>query len=216
MDASAWNEGELNKQVTEAYKCPFDFEQGPLLRVNLFTCSEQDYILLLVIHHIVCDGWSLWLLMDELRVLYQAEMVNRKVFLPYLNRQYTDYLQWQTEKLVSEEERLWGYWREQLAGELPVINLPTFRLRPPVLTYRGASYAFKLTKELTQRLKELARTEEATLYMILLAAFYVLLHRYSGQKDILVGSPTAGRDKTEFAGVVGYFVNPVVLRADIS
>jgi len=113
-------------------------------------------------------------------------------------------------------EQLWNYWQQQLAGELPILDLPTDRLRPPVRTDHGASHSFKLIEELTQQLKGLAKTEGATLYALLLAAFQVLLHRYTGQEDILVGSPTASRSQSEFAGIVGYFVNPVVLRSDLS
>ncbi|MBV9385234.1 MAG: amino acid adenylation domain-containing protein, partial [Chroococcidiopsidaceae cyanobacterium CP_BM_ER_R8_30] len=124
---------------------------------------------------------------------------------------------WQTEMLASEEgERLWTYWQKQLAGELPVLNLPTDRPRPPVQTYRSASHAFKLSEELTRQLQALAKTEEATLYMTLLAAFQVLLYRYTGQEDILVGSPTTGRDQVETEGMTGFFVNNLLLRTDLS
>jgi len=122
---------------------------------------------------------------------------------------------WQTQILGgSQGEGLWKYWQQQLAGELPLLNLLIDRPRPSVQTYQGASHTFKLSKELVQKLKELAKVERVTLYMILIAAFGVLLHRYMGQSDILVGSPTTGRSKTEFANIVGYFVNPVVLRAN--
>ncbi len=216
-DASTWTWDELTRRVVAAFKRPFDLERGPVLRVNLFTRSVQDHILSLAIHHIAGDGWSGWMLMDELRVLYPVEKNGTRASLPPLTLSYEDYVRWQDKMLASSEgERLWDYWRQQLAGELPVLNLPTDRPRPPVQTYQGASHVFKLTGELTQRLKGLAQVEGATLYMILLAAFQALLHRYTGQEDILVGSPTAGRSQPEFAGILGYFVNPVVLRADLS
>ncbi|MBW4457032.1 MAG: SDR family NAD(P)-dependent oxidoreductase [Nostoc indistinguendum CM1-VF10] len=216
-DASTWTWDELTRRVREAYQRPFDLERGSVLRVNLFTRSVNDYILLLTIHHIAVDAWSFLILLNELRLLYPAERASTAVSLPPIKWQYTDYVQWQAETLASPVgERLWAYWQKQLAGKLPVLNMPTDRPRPPVQTYQGTSYAFKLTEELTQRLKELVWAEGTTLYMTLLAAFQVLLHRYTGQEDILVGSPTAGRSQAEFAGIVGYLVNPLVLRADLS
>jgi amino acid adenylation domain-containing protein/non-ribosomal peptide synthase protein (TIGR01720 family) len=217
IDASNWTWEELKKQVVEVYRHPFDLEQGPVLRVSLFTRSAQDHVLLLVVHHIVFDGWSLWVLLDELRMLYPTEKLGVKASLPPLKLSYADYVQKQSELVSSSvREELWNYWRQELSGELPALNLPTDHPRPPVQTYNGDSCPFKLTKELTQQLKELAQTEGVTLYMTLLAVFQILLHRYTGQETILVGSPTSGRSQTEFAEIVGYFVNMVVLRADLS
>ncbi|MCC5624541.1 condensation domain-containing protein, partial [Nostoc sp. CHAB 5715] len=217
IDATSQTEDELNSRVKEAYERPFDLKRGPVLRVSLFIRSEFDRILLLTIHHIVSDGWSLWMLLKELRVLYPAQKTDQKVSLEPLTLSYADYLNWQTKMLASPQgEQLWNYWQHQLAGELPVLNLPTDRPRPPVQTYHGASHFFKLSEELTQELKKLAQASGATLYMILLAAFQVLLYRYTGQEDILVGSPTAGRSQSEFTGIVGYFVNPVVLRGTLA
>lgn len=216
VDASGWNEGELKRRVVEKSKHPFDLEKGPLLRVDVFHISEQEYILLLGLHHIVCDGWSLWMLLDELQGLYKAESTGFSAPLVPLNSSYKNYVNWQAKTLTgSEGEALWRYWQGKLAGELPTINLPSDRPRPSVQTYRGASYRFKLTEELTSLLKELARENGVTLYTLLYAAFQVLLYRYTGQEDILVGSPTAGRNQTDFAEVVGYFSNPVVLRSQI-
>ncbi|MFH0341941.1 MAG: amino acid adenylation domain-containing protein, partial [Chromatiales bacterium] len=216
-DASTCTQTALNNRLVEEARRPFDLERGPLLRVNLFTQSATEHILLLTMHHIAVDFWSLTVLLDELRVLYPAQRAGTQAPLLPLDWQYTDYVRWQTEMLASGEgERLWTYWQKQLAGELPVLNLPTDRPRPPIQTYRGASHAFKLSEELTQKIKALAKTEEATLYITLLAAFQVLLYRYTGQKDILVGSPAPGRSRREFSGIVGDFINPVVLRADLS
>ncbi|MFP4411180.1 non-ribosomal peptide synthetase [Coleofasciculus sp.] len=217
IDASTWTEDELNQNVVEAYQRPFDLERGPVLRVNLFTRSQQDHVLLLTIHHIASDGWSLWMLLQELRLLYPAQKAGTQAALPPLAHKYTDYIHWQTKKLAGAQGgQLWDYWQHQLAGELPVLNLPTDRPRPPVQTDHGASHPFKLNEKLTQGLQELAQTEGATLYMTLLAAFQVLLHRYTNQEDILVGSPTTGRSQSEFAGIVGCFVNSVVLRGNLS
>ena len=217
FDASAWSPDELKQQVITAYQRPFDLEQGPILRVSLFNCSECDRVLLLSIHHIACDGWSIWLLLDELRVIYQGQIHQFESLLPTLEFSYLDYVRWQSEILASSEgEKLWHYWQQQLAGELPMLNLPTDRPRPPIQTYRGDSHTFKLSKELTQKLKELGQNEGATLYMTLLAAFQVLLHRYTSQDDILVGSPLKCRIQSEWSRVFGYLVNPVVLRANLA
>lgn len=216
-DASAWSQDELNNRLLEEAHRPFDLERGPMLRVNLFTQSATEHILLLIGHHIAIDFWSLTILLDEIRVLYPAQKASTQAPLPPLELQYTDYIRWQTGMLAGAEgERLWVYWQRQLAGSLPVLNLPTDRPRPPVVTYRGASHVFKLSEELTRQLKALAKTESATLYMTLLAVFQLLLYRYTEQEDILVGSPTNGRSQREFERIVGNFINPVVLRADLS
>lgn len=216
-DASTWSQSELNNRLVEEARHPFDLELGSVLRVNLFTQSATEHILMLVVHHIAMDLWSLTQLLDELFVLYSAQKAGTQATLPPLELQYTDYVRWQTEMLASAEgERLWSYWQRQLAGKLPVLNLPTAQPRPPVQTYHGASHTFKLSEELTRQLKKLGKAEEATLYMTLLAAFQVLLYRYTGQEDILVGSPTTGRSRHEFSKIVGHFVNPVVLRGDLS
>jgi hypothetical protein len=188
-----------------------------VLRVNLFTCSAQEHVLLLVVHHIAIDFWSLAVLLTELGVLYPAEKAGVKALLPALDSQYTDYVRWQAEMLAGPEgERLWAYWQKQLAGQLPLLELPTDRPRPPVPTYRGASYDFHLNYELSSRLKALAKAQGATLYMVLLSAFQVILHHHTGQEDLLVGSPVLGRSRAEFEGIVGLFTNPVILRANCS
>ena len=217
IDASGWSEDELNRKAIEAYQRPFDLERGPVLRVTVFSPSDRDHVLLLNIHHIVSDGWSLWMLLQELRAQYTAQTTGEKAFLPPATCSYPDYIQWQTDMLASSQgEQLWDYWKNKLAGELPILELPTDHPRAPIQTYRGASCSFKLNEKLSQKLKQLAKSEGITLYMILLAAFQVLLHRYTGQEDILVGSPTSGRIKSEFNSIIGYFVNPVVLRANLS
>lgn len=155
--------------------------------------------------------------MHELGVFYEAERRGEAATLPPLPLQYTDYVKWQERLLAGPEgERLVSFWREQLAGELPVLNLPTDRLRPLVQTFRGASESFKLDAELTAALKSLGQSSDATLNTVLLAAFQTLLHRYTGQTDILVGTPTAGRNRAELGGLVGYFVNPVAVRTNFS
>lgn len=216
-DASTWSPDELKEQVVRAYKRPFNLEQGPLMRVNLFRCSAEDHILLLTVHHIAADGWSAVLLLNELRVLYPAQKTGTPASLPRPELEYTDNVHWQTEVLAGPVgERLWAYWQKQLSGELPVLNLPTDRSRPTVQTYSGASHGFTVSEDLTMGLKTLAREQGATMYTVLLAAFKILLYRYTGQEDILVGSPTYGRSRPEFAGIVGDFVNMIVLRGNLS
>jgi amino acid adenylation domain-containing protein len=216
-EASTWHGDELQTRLVEETQRRFDLERGPVMRVSLFTRSAQEHILLLVIHHIVVDFWSLAVILNELGVLYPAEKAGRSAALPPLDLQYTDFVRWQTEMLASPAgERLWDYWKKQLAGPLPVLNLPTDQPRPPIQMFRGAQHDFTLNDELARRLRALAKAEGATLYMVLLAAFELMLYHHSGQEDILVASPMAGRSRAEFEGLVGFFANPVVLRANLS
>nr|UYH37511.1 amino acid adenylation domain-containing protein [Myxococcaceae bacterium MCy9487] len=217
VDATGGSPEQLSERVSASYRRPFDLEQGPLMRVELFTLSPREHVLLLALHHIVIDFWSLMVLVDELGTLYQARRNGTRAELVPLSRTYTDYIDWQAELLASPEgERLAQYWMQKLGGSLPALNLPVDHPRPPVQTYRGASHGFRLGRQLTQEIKGLARAESTTVYTALLAAFQVLLHRYTEQQDILVGSLMAGRGQPEFAEVTGYFVNPVVLRADLT
>ena len=217
IDASGRNRDELRRQVTEKAQLPFDLERGPVMRVSLFSRSTTDHILLLALHHIACDGWSLWILIDDLRALYAAERAGAPAVLEPLALSYADYVRQQANLVATPAgERLWAYWQKQLSGELPALNLPADYPRPPAQSFYGASHSFKLSSDLTQKLKALAQAAGATLYMTLLAAFQVLLYRYTGQTDLLVGSPTFGSSRREFSRVVGYFVNPVVLRANFA
>jgi hypothetical protein len=217
VEGSTWSPEELKTRLLEEAYCPFDLEQGPLLRVILFTRSAGEHILLLVVHHIVIDFWSLSILLDELSVLYPAEKGGTQLILPPPKLRYTDYVRWQAEMLASPEgERLWAYWQKQLAGQLPVLQLKIDRPRPVIPTYRGASHDFSMDAELKSGLRALAKAHGATLYMVLLAIFQVVLYYHSDQEDLLVGSPMFGRSRTEFEGIVGLFTNPVVLRANLS
>jgi amino acid adenylation domain-containing protein len=203
---------------------PFDLSNGPVLHFNLLiknTLTEasaaKEVILLITAHHIAVDFWSLELLVNKLRLLYEAIKIGKEIALPPQNLQYKDYVKWENQMLASQQgERLWSYWRDQLAGELPILNLPTDRPRPAVQTYEGDSHSFVFGEKLTHKLLKLAKAEDVTLYTIVLAAFQVLLLRYTNQEDILIGSPMAGRSLTEFESIVGYFANPVVLRAELS
>jgi amino acid adenylation domain-containing protein len=211
-----WSEARLNERLAEEVYRPFDLARGPLLRVFLFTRSAREHVVLLVTHHIVADLWSMAVVMSELGALYSAEKSGIPVALNPLPAKYTDYVRRQAELLAGPEgERLWAYWRKRLAGAPLVLNLPTDRPRPPVPTDRGTAKTMRLGRVASQGLKALARAHGATLFMTLLAAFQALLHRYTGQEDILVASPIIGRGR-EAANLIGYFVNPVVLRADFS
>jgi amino acid adenylation domain-containing protein len=217
VDASHLDDAKLDELLTEEADRPFELENGVVLRVKLFTRSAQEHLLLLTVHHIACDFWSLDILASELRALYEAEAGELKAALEPIELQYTDFAFWQAEMLArAEGERLWAYWQKQLEGELPVLNLPADRPRPPVQSFGGASFKFDLSDQLERGLKSLSKSEGTTLYMTVLAAFYVLLYRHSGQGEILIGSPMAGRSRPEFEGIVGHLVNPTVLRANLS
>lgn len=215
-DATAWTKEELFNRLNEDAWTSFDLESGPLLRASLFKRSVDEHVLLLTAHHIIVDYWSLAVLLRELDHLYEAEVENKHVALdPPMP--YSNYVREQTGLLAGPKgELLKDFWFQQLAGELPVLDLPTDRARPQIQTYRGASVTAKLDLRLAQELKELAASHEATLFMTLVATFQVLLYRYTGQEEILVGSPSSGRGSAEFARTIGYFVNPLVLRARLS
>ena len=210
-------EDEARRLVSEEAGRPFDLAQGPLFRGKLLRLGEDDHVLLFTMHHIVSDGWSMGVLYRELSVLYEAFSRSQPSPLPELAIQYADYAVWQRLWLTGEllETQL-SYWKKQLEGAPAVLNLPTDRPRPAVQTYRGERRSIELSKELTEELKVLSRKEGVTLFMTLLAAFQTLLYRYTGQEDIVVGSPIANRNRTEIEGLIGFFVNTLVLRTDLS
>jgi hypothetical protein len=196
---------------------PFNLATGPLLRATLLRLSAEEHVLLFTMHHIVSDGWSMGLLVREVAALYKAYQEGQESPLEELPVQYADYAVWQREWLAGEVlEGQLEYWRRQLAGAPPVLELPTDRPRPRVQSYRGASSQFRLSEELTAGLKELSRRSGVTLFMTLLAGFEVLLWRLSGQEDICVGTAIANRTRREMEGVIGFFVNTLVLRAEVS
>ncbi|HEX8720181.1 MAG TPA: amino acid adenylation domain-containing protein, partial [Pyrinomonadaceae bacterium] len=195
---------------------PFDLERAPLLRVTLIQLADSEHVLLLTLHHIVSDGWSMGVLVSEVSALYAAYSSGAPSPLAELPIQYADYAAWQREWLEGENlERQLAYWRENLAGAPPALALPYDRRRPSVPSYRGESLAVRIDAELTGALKRLSRQEGATLFMTLLAAFQALLHRYTGQDDISVGSPVANRRWVELEPLVGFFVNTLVMRAKV-
>jgi amino acid adenylation domain-containing protein/non-ribosomal peptide synthase protein (TIGR01720 family) len=216
-DASMCNEATLRNRLTEEADRPFDLGRGPLLRLNVFLRPDRKHVLLLVIHHIVADFWSLAVIAHELGAIYAARNRRTAAILPPLNRQYVDYVLWRQRALEGPEGELgWSYWRKQLAALPPALDLPADRPRPPVQTYHGASYNFEFDATLTAALKTFIRACDGTLHLVLLTAFKVLLCRYTGQEDILVGSPFSGREQAESAGTVGYFVNTLPLRTKLN
>lgn len=216
-DSSGWPDHELQDCLEDYAFRSFDLEKEPAFRVVLFKRSARETVLLLAVHHIITDFWSMTLFASELMTLYTSEVNGSSPALPELSHSYTDFTYWRNDVLNSAEgERHWEYWRKQLSGELPILDLPADRPRKPIQIYRGDTQHLCITPALTQKIKDLAAANNATLYMTLLAAFQTLLHRYSGQSDILVGSAMAGRTHPDLAGLMGYFVNPVGMRADFS
>src|SRR6266487_4054003 len=213
----AQRESESLKLMSLEAQRPFNLAEGPLLRAKLVRLSSEEHLLLVTMHHIVSDGWSRDILFRELGTLYAAFSDDRPSPLPELPIQYADYAIWQHEYMQSEAMQLQlAYWRRQLAGELPLLALQTDHPRPELQSMRGSSRKFTLSPGLSQSLKELGRNEGATLFMTLLAAFQTLLGRYTGQTDIIVGSLVANRNRIETEGLIGFFINALALRADLS
>ncbi|EPJ90780.1 non-ribosomal peptide synthetase [Pseudomonas sp. CFT9] len=209
------NEADMQRRVETEIAQPFDLQQGPLLRVTLLRLAEDDHVLVLVQHHIVSDGWSMQVMVDELVQLYAAYSQGQDLQLPALPIQYADYAQWQRDWMTGgERDRQMGYWQALLGGEPSVLELPLDRPRPSVQSFRGASLEIKLAPALVEGLKALAQREDVTLFIVLLASFQALLHRYSGQQDIRVGVPIANRNRVETERLVGFFVNTQVLKGD--
>ncbi|MEJ2379268.1 MAG: condensation domain-containing protein, partial [Pseudolabrys sp.] len=210
-------EDDAMRLCQEEARRPFDLARDLMLRARLFRLEPQRHLLLLNVHHIAADGWSVRILMRELAILYEAFCQAQASPLQELPIQYADYAVWQRDWLQGEvlEQQL-GYWRTQLAGAPALLELPTDRPRPARQSYRGATETAVLPSSLLTAVKALSRQEGTTLFTTLLAAFQTLLSRYSGQEDIAVGSPIAGRNRMELEGLVGFFVNTLVLRGDLS
>ncbi|MGH3615019.1 MAG: amino acid adenylation domain-containing protein, partial [Pseudonocardia sp.] len=206
---------ELERVLAAESDQPFDLSGGPLLRVGVVRLEATEHVLTVAMHHIITDGWSVGVFVAELGVLYNAILAGRTPRLPELTVQYVDYALWQRELLTGAVlDSALDYWREQLVG-VPVLELPTDRPRPAVLTSVGAIHQFVVPAEVTGRLKELGRCQDGTLFMTLVAACQVLFARYSGQDDIAVGTVVSGRERAELEGLIGFFVNTLVLRSRI-
>ncbi|MEU3554833.1 condensation domain-containing protein [Streptomyces fragilis] len=207
---------DLEETAREELAAPFDLREGPLVRLRLLRLGERDHLALLVMHHIVTDGASSGIFFQELTAAYQAHLAGAEPRFAELPIQYADFAVWQREHLSGDRLReLTGYWSGALAGAV-ACELPTDRPRPAVLSDRGGTHHFTVPDPLVRRLEALARRRNATPFMVLLAAFDVLLARYSGQHDITVTSPMSGRTRPELEGLIGYFVNPLMLRTDMS
>jgi len=215
--APAAAEAEMRRAARDEVRRPFDLARGPLIRFALVRVAPERHLLLSTAHHLVFDGWSERVFLGELVALYGGFAAGEEARLPELEIQYGDYAHWERESLQGEElERLVAYWRTRLAGAPDALELPTDRPRPAEPGHEGAHLGVAAPADVTERLAGLAREEGATLFAPLLAAYAVLLHRLSGQDDVLVGSPAANRDQVELEGLVGFFVNALVLRLDLS
>jgi amino acid adenylation domain-containing protein len=216
-DAASWSEQALLDHLAAESVRPFDLERGPLMRLALYTRAADDRVLLLNLHHIITDFWSLGVMLDELAALYPALREGRPARLPAAPPAYAELaLRQESELAGARGEALWTYWRERLEGDLPVLDLPGDRPRPRVQTTAGAAHRRTLAGPLAGGVRQLARISSSTPFVVLLAAFEALLHRWSGQSDLLLGTVTAARTHAAFARTVGYFVNPLVLRADFA
>jgi amino acid adenylation domain-containing protein len=207
---------ELLERIRVELEAPFDLERDPLVRARLLRLGDDEHVLAATLHHVISDGWSMAVFIRELTQLYEAFVQNLPSPLPDLPLQYGDFAVWQRGRLGGEVlEKQLGYWREQLRG-LPTVELPTDFPRPPVQSHRGAGLWFRVSAETNARLKAVAREEGATLFMLLLAAWQTLLLRYTGQEDLVVGTPIANRTRREIEPLIGFFVNTLVLRGDLS
>ncbi len=216
VDADGWSDMRLHAALEAEAARPFDLQEGPVFRAALYSRRADAHVLLLTCHHIAYDHWSLNLLADDLRGAYAAARAGSAPSFPPVTAKYEDYVRWQADMLASEDgRRLWAFWQRELGGDRPVLDLPTDRPRPAAQSFRGDSVRLPFPPGVLDAVARTARAEGATPYMVLLACFFALLHRHTGQRDLLVGSPTSGRARPEFGGVVGYFVNPVVVRSDV-
>ncbi|MBD2567296.1 non-ribosomal peptide synthetase [Anabaena lutea] len=208
---------EVEKIAKQESEKPFNLAENSLFRIKILQLNAESHILLVNIHHIIFDGWSFGILFAELKALYTAYSEGVTLALPPLPIQYADFTLWQRQWLSGEvlESQL-NYWERQLGGTLPILELPTDRPRPRIKTYAGATKTFILSPELTANIKSLCQQDGVTLFMTLLTTFKVLLCRYSGQEDVIVGTPIAGRNHREIEGLMGFFVNTLALRTDLS
>ena len=206
----------MTERLTDLSSVPFDLEEGPLFRVHLLSRSAVDHVLLIVFHHIISDFWSLAVFIDELGRLYAAEREGRPLELEPA-RAYSDFAAWQRQVLSgAEAARHWGYWSQQLAGNLPVLDIPADFPRPPVRSARGAMLRLEMDEGLSQAVLVLAHANGASLYTTLLAAFQLFLAKYCGQEEMIIGSPVSGRTRPEWETMIGYCVNLLPLRGDLS
>jgi hypothetical protein len=221
IDLSQLEEQQREAQVRlladEEARRPFDLSHGPLWRTSLLRLGEGGHVALFTMHHVVSDAWSMKVLVDEVATLYTAYLKGEGSPLPELEIQYADYACWQRQYLTdSVLEKHLAYWKKELAGNLPVLDLPPDYPRPSGPSHRGAAKSFSLPAELSQSLRDLSNREGVTLFMLLLAAFNTLLYRYTGQDDIIIGVAIANRNRTAIEPLIGFFVNMLPMRTDLS
>lgn len=210
-------EAELRRLAQEEAARPFDLTRGPLLRVSLIRLDEHEHTALLEMHHIITDGWSNRLLLREILVLYAAISHGQPNALPEVPIRYVDFAVWQRERLSGASlDKLLDYWTRQLAGNLPVSEFPADFPRPAVQRHLGRLETHVIAPELSDRIRQLGKRRDCTLFMTLFAAFVALLQRYTGQEEIVIGTPVANRNRTETESVIGFFVNTLVMRVDVS
>ncbi|MEH2037877.1 amino acid adenylation domain-containing protein [Nostoc sp.] len=210
-------EVEIWRLASSQARQAFNLTEDALLRTSLLRLQEEEHVLVFTIHHIVADGWSAGVIVREVAALYESFSSGKPSSLPDLTIQYADFAIWQRQWLQTEVQlSQMAYWKQQLGGKLPVLQLPTDRPRPAIQTFRGRKQSWQIPKVLTEALKSLSRREAVTLFMTLLAAFKTLLYRYTNQADILIGSPIANRNRSEIEPLIGFFVNTLVLRTDLS
>jgi amino acid adenylation domain-containing protein len=212
----AAREATVRTVVADEVRHAFDLARGPLLRARLLRVADDEHVLVTVMHHVVSDAWSMGIFFGEMGEAYRARLDGRDPALPPLPVQYADFAVWQREWLRGETlERQLGWWRERLRGAPAVLELPTDRPRPPVQRFHGASHGFAVPEDAARALRALGRREGATPFMVLLAAFQLLLARYAGQDDVVVGTPIAGRNRQETERLIGFFVNTLALRTEL-
>ncbi|MFA6010978.1 MAG: amino acid adenylation domain-containing protein [Desulfobacteraceae bacterium] len=217
IDASGWPEHELKSRLELYYSKPFDLENDSVFRLHLFKIKTDDYILMITIHHIACDAYSLGMLLNDLSLLYASESSGNKIQLPEINGKYKDFTYWQNDMLKKEVgQRHKTYWVSQLGGSLPALDLPSDFNRPHAPSYKGSSLYFNFSDELFKKIEVFCHQESVTKYTFFLALFQLFLMRYSRSEDILVGSPVIGRGRNEFKNICGNFINSVVMRARFS
>lgn len=215
-DVTSLTDDEIKSLLIEHANKPFNLEKGPVVRLELFKTSDNSHITLLCMHHIVSDAWSVTLFMNDLIESYFSRKLGKEPEWEEVEAQYHDFVRWEQAHLEGDSgDRMLEYWKGQLADAPLILDLPTDRPRPPVQTFNGAAYGFKLDEQLTKQVIDLSQQQNATLFTTLLSGFEILLHRYCNQEDLIVGVPLAGRNQPELHDLIGYFINPVAVRSQV-
>ncbi|MBP4137055.1 non-ribosomal peptide synthetase [Flavobacterium geliluteum] len=211
------NQGEsITAYLQEVNNEPFDLEQAPLVRASLIKLKEEEYVFFLSLHHIIGDGWSVEVLISEVVKTYNALTLETEIALPELNLQYKDYAVWFNDEIQQEKyQASEHYWLKQFAGELPVLDLPSFKIRPLIQTYNGENLTHRFSRVFLEKLKRFSKEQDLTLFMSLMAGINALLHRYTGQDDIIIGTPIAGREHPDLEHQIGLYLNTIAIRTQL-